>query len=70
MSHHRHRSKHRHHSNHSHHTSSSHNDTTRTSGRKWHKDRRLWLWVILMLVAMAAYVLTLDETIMPRLFGN
>jgi hypothetical protein len=29
-------------------------------GRKLHKDWRLWLMVILMLVAMAIYLLTLD----------
>jgi hypothetical protein len=29
-------------------------------GRKWHRDWRIWAMVILMLIAMAVYVLTLD----------
>jgi hypothetical protein len=29
-------------------------------GRKLHKDWRLWLMVVLMLAAMAVYLLTLD----------
>ncbi len=33
--------------------------------RPIHKDWRLWVGVILMLVAMAAYVMTLDESILP-----
>jgi hypothetical protein len=33
--------------------------------RPLHKDWRLWLGVILMLVAMLVYVLTLDESIIP-----
>ena len=63
-------SHHKHNTTSSHHGISSNHDTTGKSGRKWHKDRRMWLWVILMLAAMAAYLLTLDETIIPRLFGN
>ena len=39
-------------------------------GRKWHRDWRVWVVAILMLLAMVAYVLTLDETAWPRLFGN
>lgn len=30
-------------------------------GRKWHKDWRVWTVVVLMLAALAAYVLTLDD---------
>jgi hypothetical protein len=29
-------------------------------GRKWHKDWRVWAVVILMLVALLAYVMPLD----------
>jgi hypothetical protein len=35
------------------------------NGRKLHRDWRVWLGVILMLIAMAAYVLTMDEAIVP-----
>ncbi len=33
--------------------------------RKLHRDWRVWLGVILMLIAMAVYVLTMDEAIVP-----
>lgn len=33
--------------------------------QRWHKDWRLWVVVVLMLVAMAVYVLSLDESIGP-----
>lgn len=32
---------------------------------QWHKDWRLWAVVALMIAAMAAYVLTLDESVEP-----
>ncbi|MDO9542441.1 MAG: hypothetical protein Q7J98_08980 [Kiritimatiellia bacterium] len=48
----------------------SHHNHSKESGRKLHKDWRVWLVVILMLGAMASYVLTLDETVWPRLFGH
>ena len=32
---------------------------------QWHKDWRLWAVVALMVAAMAAYVLTLDESVEP-----
>ena len=38
--------------------------------RKLHKDWRVWLAVALMLAAMAMYVLSLDESVVPRVFGN
>jgi len=38
--------------------------------RKLHKDWRVWLAVALMLAAMAMYVLSLDESVVPRIFGN
>lgn len=38
--------------------------------RKWHKDWRTWLAVLLMLVAMAMYVLSLDDSIVPRFLGR
>jgi hypothetical protein len=33
---------------------------------KPHKDWRVWLAVLLMLAAILSYVLTLDESIVPR----
>jgi len=33
---------------------------------KPHKDWRVWVALLLMLAAIAAYVLTLDDSIMPR----
>jgi hypothetical protein len=30
----------------------------------------VWLAVALMLAAMAMYVLSLDESVVPRIFGN
>jgi len=38
--------------------------------RKLHKDWRVWLAVALMLAAMAMHVLSLDESVVPRIFGN
>jgi len=40
--------------------------------RKLHRDWRVWLGVILMLTAMAIYLLTMDEAIVPggRSNGN
>ena len=43
---------------------------TKESGGKFHKDWRVWLGVILMLGAMAMYVLSLDDSVVPRLFGQ
>lgn len=34
--------------------------------RKLHKDWRAWLAVLLMLAAVVMYVLTLDDSIVPR----
>jgi hypothetical protein len=34
--------------------------------RKWHKDWRTWVAVVLMLAAIITYVLTLDDSIVPR----
>jgi len=33
--------------------------------RQFHKDWRVWVGVVLILVALAAYVLTNDETLRP-----
>jgi len=55
-------------SHHNHRTTSSH-IKTKENGRKLHKDWRLWLGVILMLAAMSMYVLSLDDSVVPRLFG-
>ena len=38
-------------------------DESRT--KKFHKDWRVWLAVVIMLVAIIVYVLTLDDSIMP-----
>jgi hypothetical protein len=35
-----------------------------------HKDWRLWAVVVLMLAAIAAYVLTMDESIIPGRTGE
>jgi hypothetical protein len=43
---------------------------TEKSGRQLHKDWRVWLGVVLMLGAMAMYVLSLDDSVVPRLFGR
>jgi hypothetical protein len=37
-----------------------HGEHHKPQGRKLHKDWRLWLMVVLMLAAMAIYLLTLD----------
>jgi hypothetical protein len=37
-----------------------HGEHHKPQGRKLHKDWRLWLMVVLMLAAMAVYLLTLD----------
>jgi hypothetical protein len=34
--------------------------------RRWHKDWRAWLALFLMLAAIVMYVLTLDDSIVPR----
>jgi len=44
--------------------------TTNKNRRKWHKDWRTWLAVLLMLVAMARYVLSLDDSMVPRFLGR
>ena len=36
-------------------------DRQKDPGRKWHKDWRVWTAVVIMLAALAAYVLTLDD---------
>ncbi len=35
-------------------------------GRKLHKDWRVWLALLLMLGAILMYVLTLDDSVIPR----
>ena len=42
-----------------------HGDHPQRKDRKLHRDWRIWVAVILMLVALAAYLLTLDERIVP-----
>jgi len=37
------------------------------SGRKIHKDWRVWVIVGMMIAAMAVYVLTLDDSIVPAI---
>lgn len=50
-----------------HHGEHSHDNAKHHGGgkRPLHKDWRLWVGVVLMLAAMAAYVLTLDESLFP-----
>ena len=43
----------------------SHNHKQR-SPKKLHKDWRVWLAVVLMLAAIVMYVLSLDDSIVPR----
>jgi hypothetical protein len=47
---------------HEHPTEGTHTHThpTKPHGRKLHRDWRLWAMVLLMLAAMAVYLLTLD----------
>jgi hypothetical protein len=42
-------------------------DKGESSGKKLHKDWRLWLVVGLMLAAMFTYVITLDDSIVPAI---
>jgi len=54
------------HEKHSH--SHPHHDHQEPKGPWWtqvHRDWRFWTALILMIVAMAAYVLTLDESMRP-----
>ena len=53
----------------SHHNNRSTGNTVE-KGRQLHKDWRVWLGVVLMLGAMAMYVLSLDDSVVPRLFGR
>ena len=43
--------------------SSSHKHS---SGRKLHQDWRVWLALLLMLAAILMYVLSLDDSMIPR----
>jgi 4-amino-4-deoxy-L-arabinose transferase-like glycosyltransferase len=42
-----------------------HGEHPRRQDRKLHRDWRIWLGVVLMLAAMAIYLLTMDEAIVP-----
>ena len=42
-----------------------HRDPPKRRERKLHRDWRIWVAVILMLVCMMIYLLTMDEAIMP-----
>jgi hypothetical protein len=50
---------------HHHEHSGGHQHEHQSKNRGLHKDWRTWLVVVLMLVAMAAYVLSGDEEIQP-----
>jgi hypothetical protein len=56
---------------HNHKHSESHRQAKRdegeSSGKKLHKDWRVWLAVGIMLAAMIMYVLTLDDSIVPSI---
>ena len=47
---------------HDHHTGHSHDHPRK---RSFHKDWRLWVVVVLMLLGMVVYILTLDESMRP-----
>jgi hypothetical protein len=38
--------------------------------KKFHKDWRVWLAVVIMLAAIIVYVLTLDDSIVPAIMGR
>lgn len=42
------------------------NETRGSQSWKFHKDWRVWIAVIFMLIAMFTYVLTLDEAAVPK----
>ena len=42
------------------------NSHKHSSNRKLHKDWRVWLALLLMVAAMLMYVLSLDDSIIPR----
>ena len=41
-------------------------ESKKSESWKFHKDWRVWIAVILMLIAMFTYVLTLDEAAVPK----
>jgi len=47
---------------------SEHDHTSHRPSRVWkpHKDWRVWVGFLLMLAAIVAYVLTLDDSIIPQ----
>ncbi len=47
------------------HKHSEHHHNNKSGIRNLHKDWRSWVVVGLMLAAMAAYVLTLDDSVIP-----
>ncbi len=59
-----------HHHTHSHSGSHATEGTSAAASRQLHKDWRTWVVVGLMLTAMAIYVLTLDDSILPVLMGS
>jgi hypothetical protein len=50
---------------HSSHSHAAHGGHAVPWSQRWHKDWRLWTVVALMLIAMAVYVLSLDESLRP-----
>jgi hypothetical protein len=55
--------------NHKHSASHRHvrEDNAESGHKKFHKDWRVWLAVVIMLVAIIMYVLTLDDSIVPAI---
>ena len=51
---------------HSHNDSKHHHEKGESSVWKPHKDWRVWVALLLMLAAIFTYVLTLDDSIIPR----
>jgi hypothetical protein len=48
------------------HSKHRHTDRKESGSRKFHKDWRVWLALLLMLGGIVLYVLTLDDSIIPR----
>jgi hypothetical protein len=56
---------------HHHHGNAASSGLDEKEGRRnLHKDWRVWLGVALMLAAMAVYVLSLDDSVVPWVFGK
>ena len=48
------------------HSKQRHRDRKESDSRKFHKDWQVWLALLLMLAAILMYVLSLDDSSIPR----